>query len=99
MSLSAQDCVSKAVLMWPPITTFVVLGMEHSVANMCFIPLGIFLGNSQELIGSGIQLTATWGSFFINNLIPVTLGNILGGALFVALPYLSVSGVKSKSVA
>jgi formate/nitrite transporter len=99
MSLSAQDCVSKAVLMWPPITTFVVLGMEHSVANMCFIPLGIFLGNSPEVLESGIRLTATWGTFFINNLVPVTLGNIVGGALFVALPYLSVSRVKTKPAA
>ncbi|MDR2461584.1 MAG: formate/nitrite transporter family protein [Deltaproteobacteria bacterium] len=97
MSLFAQDCVSKAVLMWPPITTFVVLGMEHSVANMCFIPLGIFLGKSSEVIGVGIQLTATWKTFFVNNLIPVTLGNIVGGALFVALPYLSVNWRKRTS--
>ncbi|MDR2406000.1 MAG: formate/nitrite transporter family protein [Deltaproteobacteria bacterium] len=88
MSLSSDDGVSKAILMWPPITAFVALGMEHSVANMFFIPLGLFLGSSQEVIESGITLSASWGSFLIKNLIPVTLGNIVGGAFFVALPYL-----------
>ena len=49
---------------------------EHSVANMFFIPLGIFLGAE-----------VTWAQFFINNLIPVTLGNIVGAAVFVACAY------------
>ncbi|MDR2349884.1 MAG: formate/nitrite transporter family protein [Deltaproteobacteria bacterium] len=91
MSLSATDGVSKAVVLWPPITAFVALGMEHSVANMCFIPLGIFLGNSAEAVSAGIVLTATWKTFLVDNLIPVTLGNIVGGALFVALPYALVN--------
>ncbi|MDR3154090.1 MAG: formate/nitrite transporter family protein [Deltaproteobacteria bacterium] len=88
MSLSAEDGVSKAVLMWPPITAFVAMGMEHSVANMCFVPLGIFLGSRPEALGAGIELTATWGAFLRDNLVPVTLGNIAGGVLFVAFPYL-----------
>jgi formate/nitrite transporter FocA (FNT family) len=51
---------------------FVALGFEHSIANMFFIPLGIFYGAQ-----------ATWTQFFVVNLIPVTLGNIVGGSLFV----------------
>ncbi|MDR2340236.1 MAG: formate/nitrite transporter family protein [Deltaproteobacteria bacterium] len=88
MSLTADSGISKAVLMWPPITAFVALGMEHSVANMCFVPLGIFLGNYPEFSGGAVGPTATWGAFLARNLVPVTLGNIVGGALFVGLPYL-----------
>jgi formate/nitrite transporter FocA (FNT family) len=88
MSLTSDDAISKAALMWPPITAFVALGMEHSVANMFFIPLGLMLGESSVLSEAGIALTATWKTFFINNLIPVTLGNVVGGALFVILPYM-----------
>ncbi|MDR2340394.1 MAG: formate/nitrite transporter family protein [Deltaproteobacteria bacterium] len=88
MSLRAADGVSKAILMWPPITAFVAMGMEHSVANMCFVPLGLFLGGTEAAAQAGLALTADWGSFLFRNLLPVTLGNILGGALFVALPYL-----------
>ena len=55
---------------------FVTLGFEHSVANMFFIPLGIFYGPD-----------VTWTQFFIVNLIPVTLGNIVGGSFFVGTIY------------
>ncbi|MDR2199078.1 MAG: formate/nitrite transporter family protein [Deltaproteobacteria bacterium] len=88
MSLAAQDGVSKTILMWPPIMAFVTLGMEHSVANMFFIPLGLFLGSFQAVAESGVKLSATWGTFLIDNLVPVTLGNIVGGAFFVGLAYL-----------
>ena len=56
---------------------FVTIGFEHSVANMFFIPLGMFLG------AEGVN----WSTIIINNLIPVTLGNIVGGAIFVACIY------------
>jgi len=70
------DVISKIWGIWFPIMAFVTLGFEHSVANMFFIPLGIFLGAD-----------VTWGQFFITNLIPVTLGNIVGGAFFVGCIY------------
>jgi formate/nitrite transporter len=98
MSLGASSGVSKAFLMWPPITAFVVLGMEHSVANMFFIPLGIFLGNSPPVISAGIQINATPATFLLNNLIPVTLGNILGGSLFMILPYLFINSPEKKDL-
>ena len=55
---------------------FVALGFEHSVANMFFIPLGIFYGAK-----------VSWYQFFVTNLIPVTGGNIVGGSLFVGAIY------------
>jgi formate/nitrite transporter len=93
LTLSASDRVSKAVLLWSPITTFAALGFEHSVANMTFIPLGIFTGGSAGYAGN-VALTASWHGFFISNLIPVTLGNIIGGSVFVALAYYIANGVK-----
>ncbi|MGB2896294.1 MAG: formate/nitrite transporter family protein, partial [Anaerolineales bacterium] len=77
-----------------PITAFVAAGFEHSVANMYFIPIGLFI---KSTAGAGfwdaIGRTAadygnlTWGAFFIKNLLPVTIGNIIGGAGFVGLVY------------
>ncbi|SDA53966.1 formate/nitrite transporter family protein [Methanobrevibacter millerae] len=74
---ASDDIIGKIVGIWFPIMAFVCIGFEHSVANMFFIPLGMFLG------AEGVN----WGSMIINNLIPVTLGNIIGGAVFVACIY------------
>ncbi|MDR2387639.1 MAG: formate/nitrite transporter family protein [Deltaproteobacteria bacterium] len=93
LTLAARDGVSKILLLWPPITTFAALGFEHSVANMTFIPLGIFTGSSPAYLGT-VPLTANWYGFFISNLIPVTLGNIIGGAIFVGLAYYFANGLK-----
>jgi formate/nitrite transporter len=97
MSLSAPDVGSKILAIWPPITCFVAIGFEHSVANMTFIPLGIFLGSSATYLNNAVPLpalTANWGALFSQNLLPVTLGNILGGALFVALAYYRAHAIK-----
>jgi formate/nitrite transporter len=74
---ASDDVIGKILGIWFPIMAFVTIGFEHSVANMFFIPLGMFLG------AEGVN----WGSMIINNLIPVTLGNIVGGAVFVACIY------------
>ena len=74
---ASDDIIGKIVGIWFPIMAFVCIGFEHSVANMFFIPLGMFLG------AEGVN----WGSMIINNLVPVTLGNIVGGAVFVACIY------------
>jgi formate/nitrite transporter len=71
---ASDDIIGKIVGIWFPIMAFVCIGFEHSVANMFFIPLGMFLG------AEGV----TWSTIIINNLIPVTIGNIIGGAVFVA---------------
>jgi formate/nitrite transporter len=74
---ASDDVIGKILGIWFPIMAFVCIGFEHSVANMFFIPLGMFLG------AEGV----TWSTIIINNLIPVTIGNIIGGAVFVACIY------------
>jgi len=74
---ASDDVIGKIVGIWFPIMAFVCIGFEHSVANMFFIPLGMFLG------AEGV----TWSTILINNLLPVTIGNIIGGAVFVACIY------------
>ncbi len=76
VAFSAQDVASKIMGVWLPIMAFAVLGFEHSVANMFFIPCGIFHGAN-----------VTWGQFLATNMVPVVLGNIVGGALFVGAIY------------
>jgi formate/nitrite transporter FocA (FNT family) len=68
---------------------FVASGFEHSIANMFFIPMGIFL-KSVGLAGVTASSNLDLYGFFIRNEIPVTLGNIVGGAFFVATLYWSV---------
>ncbi len=91
MSLASRNVVGKIFAIFFPIMAFVASGFEHSIANMYFIPMGIFLkGNSAVVNASGIAgklSTLNWGSFIVNNEIPVTLGNIVGGAFFVATLY------------
>ena len=101
LSFAADDGVSKVALIWPPITAFVAIGFEHSVANMAFVPLGILLGNSEVYISNVVNLpalSATWSSFFFNNLIPVTLGNIVGGGLFTAGLYYKANGLNPEKM-
>jgi len=77
----AKDLGGKMVAIWFCISAFVALGLEHSVANMFIVPLGIFSGAA-----------VTWKAFLLNNLLPVTLGNIVGGAVCVAAAFCSVYG-------
>jgi formate/nitrite transporter len=81
LAIASDDVVSKILGIWFPIMAFVAIGFEHSIANMFFIPAGIMYGAD-----------VTWSQFFIVNLIPVTLGNIAGGALFVGAIYWYVYG-------
>lgn len=76
MSYGAKDVVGKSLALWLPVMAFVTMGYEHSIANMFFIPTGILYGAD-----------LTWGGFIVKNLIPATLGNIVGGALFVGVAY------------
>ncbi|HPP67314.1 MAG TPA: formate/nitrite transporter family protein [bacterium] len=87
LATAGKDSISKIFGIYFPIMAFVASGFEHSIANMYFIPMGLFLkGNSALVSAAGLTTTIdslTWSSFLINNLIPVTLGNIIGGAFFV----------------
>lgn len=90
LSYSARSTVDKIAAILFPITAFVAAGFEHSVANMYFIPIGLFIKQFDPTFatGSGLSLSKlTWGNFLISNLLPVTIGNIVGGSLFVAAVY------------
>ena len=68
----SKDLTGKILAIWFPIMLFVFSGFEHSVANMTYIPLGMFLGADVSI-----------GDFLLGNLIPVTIGNLIGGAILV----------------
>lgn len=88
MAFASRDVVGKIFACFFPIMAFVASGFEHCVANMYFIPMGIFLKNSGSLSPEGMDLAQlTWANFISKNLIPVTLGNIIGGAIFVGCAY------------
>jgi len=94
MSMAATDIVGKIFAIFFPIMTFVASGFEHSIANMYFMSLGLFLkGNNSVVSASGItpdRLAALDVVGFFRNLVPVTLGNMAGGILFVAVFYFLV---------
>jgi len=91
MATAARDIAGKVWAIFFPICAFVVGGWEHCVANMFYIPAGIiaatndtYVAKAEELYGiTAAQISA---SVNVGNLIPVTIGNILGGMVFVALP-------------
>jgi formate/nitrite transporter len=83
MATAARDITGKMLACYVPIMAFVASGYEHSVANMYFIPVGLLLKTELGLSIPGL----TWTNFFITNLIPVTLGNIIGGVVFVGFAY------------
>lgn len=91
MALSARQTVGKIFAIFFPIMGFVAIGFEHSVANMYFIPMGLFLKDFAGVAtpsGFNPELL-NWGSFAVRNLIPVTIGNIIGGVVFVGMSYWS----------
>lgn len=85
MTLSARSLVDKVVVIVPPIAAFVAAGFEHSIANMYFFPVALFHGALHD--GVVLPDTVTWRGFLLDNLLPVTIGNIIGGAVLVGLVY------------
>ena len=103
LTYSARSTTDKILAILMPITAFVAAGFEHSVANMYFIPVGLFIkswGNVSffQTIGktAGDFANLTWGNF-LGNLIPVTIGNIIGGAVMVGGVYWLVYLRKNQS--
>ncbi len=91
---SARSTVDKILAIIPPIAAFVAAGFEHSIANMYFIPVALFIkysGDATFFQAIGKTPDAfphlTWGNFLVANLLPVTIGNIIGGAIMVGLIY------------
>jgi formate/nitrite transporter len=93
LTFSARSTIDKIAAIIFPITAFVAAGFEHSVANMYFVPYGLLIKGFDPafVTESGLELSnLTWGNFLVNNLLPVTIGNIIGGAVLVAAIYWSV---------
>jgi formate/nitrite transporter len=91
IAVASKDIIGKIVGIYFPIMAFVASGFEHCVANMYFIPMGLLLKGNTTVVAAA-ELTGklsnlTFQRFFVNNLIPVTLGNIIGGSLCVATVY------------
>lgn len=76
LALSSKSFVGKMIGCWLPVMAFVALGYEHSIANMFYIPAGVFEGAQISLYDA-----------IINSFIPATIGNIVGGAVFVGMAY------------
>lgn len=74
MGYAGKDIIGKSLGIWVPVMLFVTLGYEHSIANMFFIPTAIYCGAD-----------ISWGQFIVDNLIPATIGNIVGGAMVIGL--------------
>ena len=96
LTYSARSTLDKIAAIIFPISAFVAAGFEHSVANMYFIPIGLFIKDFdpqfiEAIASAGVNLDGlNWGTFLVNNLLPVTIGNIIGGAVLVAAVYWSV---------
>lgn len=94
LTYSARSATDKILAIILPIGGFVAAGFEHSVANMFFIPAALFVRyGASPAFFTNIQKTPpdfphlTWGNFFLANLLPVTIGNIIGGVVLVGIMY------------
>jgi formate transporter len=94
MCYGARTTIDRVVTIIPPISAFVAAGFEHSIANIYFIPMGLFIkAGAPESFWNGIGRSPadfpalTWDNFVFANLIPVTAGNIVGGSVMVAAVY------------
>lgn len=86
LAMAGRQVVDRVVAVVFPVSAFVAAGFEHCVANMYFVPLAIFLA------GDAAPGSLTWTNFLVANLVPVTLGNLVGGAGLVGLVYHLVYG-------
>jgi formate transporter len=94
MSYSGRSAMDKVVTIIPPVAAFVAAGFEHSIANIYYISIGLFIKSHApdsfwQSIGKtpGDYSDLTWTGFLLNNLLPVTIGNIIGGGTMVAAVY------------
>jgi len=91
LTYGAHTTTDKVLAIIPPIAAFVAAGFEHSVANMYFISIGLLIERDEGFVAS-LQpppdlSELNWASFFLDNLLPVTIGNIIGGAVMVGAVY------------
>ncbi|MEI7792613.1 MAG: formate/nitrite transporter family protein [Candidatus Berkelbacteria bacterium] len=84
LNYSARNTTDKIMAILFPVTAFVAMGFEHSIANMYLIPIALFIKkfDPEFVITKHItDSSLTWSNFFVHNLIPVTIGNVIGGIL------------------
>ncbi len=82
-SFAADELAGKILALWLPVMLFIIGGFEHCVANMYFIPAGMLASFVHQIEAEGLSLSG----YFVTNLIPVTIGNIIGGSICVGLVY------------
>jgi formate transporter len=91
LTYGAHTTTDKILAVIPPIAAFVALGFEHSVANMYFIPVALLIKTNDAWVDATAGLPdlshLTWGHFLLDNLLPVTIGNIIGGGVMVGAVY------------
>ena len=94
MCFSARTNIDRVVTAVPPIAAFAAAGFEHCIANIYFIPMGLFIkAGAPQSFWAAIGKSEfdfpglTWGNFFFGNLLPVTIGNIIGGSVMIAAVY------------
>ncbi len=91
LAYGAHTTTDKVLAIIPPIAAFVAAGFEHSVANMFFIPMGLLVKGNDAFMATHTAPpnvdNLTWSNFVWANLLPVTIGNIIGGALMVGAVY------------
>jgi formate/nitrite transporter len=91
LTYGAHTTTDKILAVIPPIAAFVALGFEHSVANMYFIPVALLIETDDAWVDATAGVPdlsgLTWSSFLVDNLIPVTIGNVIGGAVMVGVVY------------
>ena len=90
LCFSCRSVTDKILAILFPITAFVAMGFEHSIANMYFIPAGLLLKGNPEIVSllNGVDLSnLTVYGFLVRNLVPVVIGNMVGGAIFVGTVY------------
>jgi formate transporter FocA len=97
LTFSARTTTDRVLVIVPPITAFVACGFEHCVANMYFVPFAIFVrAFAPDVFWGAAGATPDafaniqWAAFLQNNLLPVTVGTMIGGALMVAAVYWSI---------
>ena len=92
LSYSARTTADRILAIVPPISAFVAAGFEHSIANMYFVPLGLLIAGLDRGfvvahdLGRHAQ-TLSWSAFLRGNLLPVTIGNVIGGTVLVGIVY------------
>ena len=90
LCFSCRSVTDKILAILFPVTAFVAMGFEHSIANLYFVPAGLLLKGQPEIVAqlAGGDLShLTLGGFLVGNLIPVVIGNMVGGAIFVGMVY------------